>query len=141
MESPKSSVGSCPSPPSKMNNSSETNEDDAKWPDTGGTSSKGKRSLDDTMDIGGSTKKSTNEKLKDAISNALESVNAAMSSKEQRRKAREEASMMNDGYTSSDSSSDSDDEDYCAVIILVGVAFLLMEEEESDLEEEESDSM
>ncbi|XP_031129156.1 uncharacterized protein LOC116030926 [Ipomoea triloba] len=123
MESPKSSVGSCPSPPSKT--------------DTGGTSSEGKRSLDDTMDIGGSTEKSPNQKLKDAIINVLETINATMSSREQSRKAREEAGTMSYGDISSDSSSDSDDDCYVG-IILVGVAYLLLEEEESESESEDS---
>ncbi|XP_019190567.1 PREDICTED: uncharacterized protein LOC109185023 [Ipomoea nil] len=79
---------------SKMNNFAETNEVEAKWPDTGGTNSKGNRSLDDMMDIGGSTRKNTNKKWKDQITDVLKSVSATMSSKEQCRKAREEASTM-----------------------------------------------
>ncbi|XP_031100454.1 uncharacterized protein LOC116004515 [Ipomoea triloba] len=59
---------------------------------TGGTRSKGKRRLDDKMNIGGSTRKSTNKKWKDQIIDVLESVNATMISKEHRRKAREKAS-------------------------------------------------
>ncbi|XP_031130650.1 uncharacterized protein LOC116032289 [Ipomoea triloba] len=62
--------------------------------DTGHTSSKGKRSLDEMMDIVGSARKDTTKKLREKLSNAMDSVSANMTSKEQRRKAREDASMM-----------------------------------------------
>ncbi|XP_031101826.1 uncharacterized protein LOC116005724 [Ipomoea triloba] len=58
------------------------------------SSSIGKRSLDEMMDIVGSTRKSTNKKLREKISNAMDTVSLNMTSKKQCRKAREDASMM-----------------------------------------------
>ncbi|XP_019153613.1 PREDICTED: uncharacterized protein LOC109150160 [Ipomoea nil] len=60
----------------------------------GGTSSKGKRSLDDLLNVGGSTMKSGNKKLREQFGNALDTISMSISSKQIRRKAREDASMM-----------------------------------------------